>query len=130
LTLNGAIVAASEAVFAVSLNLSRTGVLDNDDGGRTVLGQVADGAASNGGISFGTLATVHTSDGNSGSLFSCATHQRSFGGLFTASNECLSGINSLLSEDHELAAVHLADIIGLHVVRKEVLSGVVDVTSS
>jgi len=50
LTLNGAIVAASEAVFAVSLNLSRTGVLDNDDGGRTVLGQVADGAASNGGI--------------------------------------------------------------------------------
>lgn len=50
MTLQGAIVADSEAVFAVSLNLSRTGVLDNDDGVRAVLGQMVDSSASNGGI--------------------------------------------------------------------------------
>ena len=50
MTLHGAIVADSEAVFTVSLNLSRTRVLDNDDGVRAVLGQMVDGGASNGGI--------------------------------------------------------------------------------
>jgi len=130
LTLYGAIVADSEAVFAVSLNLSRTGVLDNDDGVRAVLGQMVDGGTSNCGISFGALATMHASDGNSGLLFFGKLHQHRFGGVFTASNEFLSGILSLLSEDHELGRVHLADVVGLHVVRKEVLPGVVDVSSS
>lgn len=130
MTLHGAIVADSKAVFAVSLNLSRTGVLDNDDGVRAVLGQMVDGGASNGGISFGALAAMHASDGYSGLLLFGKFHQLRFGGVFTASNEFLSGILSLISEDHELASVHLADVVGLHVVRKEVFSGVVDVSSS
>jgi hypothetical protein len=73
---------------------------------------------------------VHTTNSDSSFLFLSERHQFRFCGRLTTSNEFSGSVDSLVSEDHKLAGIDLANVVRLHVVGKEVLSLVVNVGSS
>ena len=73
---------------------------------------------------------MHASHSNGGFKILSEGHQFSLGGLLTATDKVSGSVLTLLSEDHKLARVDFADIMGLHVVGKEVLSGVVHVAGN
>lgn len=73
---------------------------------------------------------MHASYSNGGVVILSEGHQLTLGGLLTTTDKVSGSVLSLISEDHKLARVDFADIMGLHIVGKEVLSGVVDMTGN
>jgi len=69
------IVADTESVFGVSLDASRSGVLNDDNWVRAVLGQVSNGGATNSRVGFDSLTAVHASHSNGGFKILSEGHQ-------------------------------------------------------
>ena len=69
---------------------------------------------------------MDASDSNSGRLLLGKFHQLRFGGVFTASNEFAWGVRTTWTDFEEFARINFPDVVGLHIVGKEVFTLIVD----